>query len=280
MKKNKQNCMSCTNLQKCWAQETNSGNTISAQNVAINILVCRLQLGIKQDDAVKNILSIFKPGILRLLTYVKQTDPNLDADQIFADMQTTAIEYLLYDYKIGDRGRATPYLFDPQHGFLTKWVRWAAGKQRKFYSQHELYSPLAPSDDDNSSTNAEDDGKGAYHIQYSAQNRVAGTSWDAIRQSGDTQNEDTAPSELVKRSMEIIDDGITLNSNEYRVIKFCLAHSNEANASRHIDGLHIYLTRLLDVSRPRITRMYRRAKVKIINRYKVLMERENKAHDY
>jgi hypothetical protein len=61
-----------------------------------------------------------------------------------------------------------------------------------------------------------------------------------------------------------VEDGVTLNINEYRVISFCLAHTNESNKIRLIDGTHTYLSYIMGVSRPRITRLYAVAKKKLL----------------
>jgi hypothetical protein len=263
--KPKQTCMTCPNLVKCWATHTNSGNAISVQNVLINNQICRLQLGIDRDQVAANLIKLYKPGMIRILSYAKQTGSMVgsDMDQILQDMQSTMIEYLLYDYKIGDRGRATPYLFDPHQGFLVKWAKWALGKQRKFYSHHELHSSNVSNDDDI----VHDD---SYRSQHSTQNGGS-NSWESIMEGSDSVRFDPFVvdeiSSLAKEVVDIIDDGITLNSNEYRVMKFCLSNANEANSSRHIDGLHIYLAKLMGVSRPRITRLYSRAKDKIRNQH-------------
>ena len=267
--KPKQNCSTCPNQIKCWSTHTNKGNPISTQNVLINVLICRLQLGIQRDDAAKNLIKLYRPGMIRLLTHAKQSGNIIgtDMDQLLQDMQSTMIEYLLYDYKIGDRGRATPYLFDPHQGFLTKWVKWVVGKNRRFYLHHELFSPL-----DEHSGNGEDGAEVSYHAEQISTQDNASSSWGAILEGTGSMiynpyaQEDTA-STMVKQIVDIIDDGITLNSNEYRVMRFCLTNSNESNNTRHIDGLHIYLGRLMGVSRPRITRLYKRAKDKIKKRH-------------
>lgn len=254
-----QNCTTCPHIQKCWATHTNGGNPISTQNVIINILVCRLQLNINRDESARNLLTIFKPGMIKLLQYARQSNSiNMDMDVLLTDMQSTAIEYLLYDYKIGDRGRATPYLFDPQQGFLTKWVMWITGKQKRFYAHHELFAPK-PDYSDSADDTYEDYASG------SEQGNKA--SWDDLYNAQHAGSTESTMSGLMQDVLPIIEDGITLNSNEYRVIKFCMHNGNESNASRHIDGLHIYLATLMGVSRPRITRLYKRAREKIIKAY-------------
>lgn len=259
--KSAQTCASCVHQSKCWSTHTYSGNPISSSNVVINILVCRLQLGINKDQSAANLLKLLRPGMIRLLSAVKQSNhlSQYDVDNLLTEMQSTAIEYLLYDYKIGDRGRATPYLFDPYNGFLTKWVKWMVGKHRRFYSHHEIFDPYASNSEDDNSTND--------HVNN---NDHPDSGWDSLLSeqyiSGMNAENDTG-SEMLRKAMHIIDDGITLNSNEYRVLKFCLANGNESNASRHIDGLHIYLAKLMCVSRPRITRLYKRGVEKLKRRY-------------
>jgi len=260
----KQSCSTCMHSAKCWALATNTGKPVSTQNIIINILICRLQLGIDRDKSAQNLLDIFRPGMIRLITHTRQqgNTPGLDMEQLLADMQSTAIEYLLYDYKIGDRGRATPYLFDPHQGFLTKWVKWVVGKSRRFYSHHELHSG---STDDEGHDDSGD-------VQFQIQGGEGTSSWNSIIEGTSSLRYDPyAPeneeSSMMNTVMGIIEDGYTLNSNEYRVMKFCMANGNESNATRHIDGLHIYLARLMGVSRPRITRLYKRARDKMIRRF-------------
>jgi hypothetical protein len=263
-----QNCSVCPHVQKCWALLTNKGNPISTQNVIVNILVCRLQLGIDRDRTTTNLLQIFRPGMINLLTHAKKSGAakGMDLDQLLLDMQSTAIEYLMNDYKIGDRGRATPYLFDIHQGFLTKWVKWVTSKHRRFYAHHELYSPIDLGDDDKESP----------YIHSGIERASPEGGWHAIMEGGDSTKYDpyveteAASNHLSQEVGEIIEDGKTLTSNEYRVIKFCLANGNELNSTRHIDGLHIYLAQLMHVSRPRITRLYKRAKEKIKKRHLAL----------
>lgn len=253
-----QTCTTCAHIEKCWATHTNAGNPISTQNVIINILVCRLQLGIDRDAAAKNLINIFKPGMIKLLQYARQhNNINMDMDMLLTDMQSYAIQYLLCDYKIGDRGRATPYLFDPHQGFLTKWVMWVTGKQKKFYYHHELHAPSSGTDEE-----------GVMTGEYEDSDTHSNVSWDDIYRASHQSLKQNEESSIMEDVMPIIEDGITLNSNEYRVIKYCLANGNEANASRHIDGLHISMAKLMGVSRPRITRLYKRAREKLLHAYK------------
>ena len=68
---------------------------------------------------------------------------------------------------------------------------------------------------------------------------------------------------LVDEVGEIIENGLTLNANEYRALRFCMNNANDSNDIRMIDGLHIHLARMMGVSRPRVTRLYKRGKDKL-----------------
>src|SRR5271165_4162017 len=89
----KQTCPTCPNLQKCWATHTNAGKPVSTQNVLINILICRLQLNIDRNKAAENLLQLLRPGMVRLLSHVKQSGSayGMDMDQLLQDMRSTTI---------------------------------------------------------------------------------------------------------------------------------------------------------------------------------------------
>lgn len=261
----RQTCTTCAHLQKCWALRTHTGKPISKNNIVINKLICCLQLGIKKDQAAANLINMYKPGMMRLISNARQSniDPNMDVEQLFNDMSSTMIEYLMHDYKIGDRGRATPYLFDPQQGFMTKWIKWILSKNRRFYTHHELFS--VSDEHDEEGTKPWDSAMSGSTTQWRATHGNSYNNHEYVHADNELEAE---ASERSRQIMTIIEDGITLNSNEYRVMKFCMVNANETNASRFIDGLHIRIAQLMGVSRPRATRLYRRATHKLRDRYK------------
>lgn len=268
--KHRQDCVRCPHQLKCWSLATNNGKKLSSRNVLINILVCRLQLGINKDDAARMLIELYKPGMMRLLYNAKAMykDRVVDINEAFNDISSAAIELMQHDYRIGDRGRLTPYLFDPHQGFLTKWVKWYFNKCKKFYSQHELHPTSG-------STNSGDDNvDGIDELERSDGGDYGMSSLiDQSRDYGDEEN-NAKVSEMLETVVAIIEDGVTLNSNEYRVLKFCMQNANELNNTRYIDGLHIYLSKLMGVSRPRCTRLYKRAKQKVMLRYACIVKNE------
>lgn len=259
----KQDCTRCPHQMKCWGTHTNTGKPVSARNVLINILVCRLQLGVDKEKAAAGLITMYRPGMMRLISNARSAyhDNTIDTEQVFMEMSSAAIELMQHDYRVGDRGRLTPYLFDLQQGFITKWVKWFFNRHRRFYAQHELYAPTGGDDSE-----FDDSDDSMDNLDTSSTTDGWSTIIDGQRDWDDEEHAEKIR-EMVFTIKEIMEDGVTLNSNEYRAMKFCLYNGNESNASRHIDGLHIYLAKLMGVSRPRITRLYKRAKQKLVARY-------------
>lgn len=257
-----QPCTACLHQGKCWPLHTNKGKPVSTQNILVNILVCRLQRGVDRDKATTNLLQIFRPGMIRLITRAKDTGDihGVDIDRVLSDMQAVTIEYFVRDYKIGDRGRATPYLFDPKKGFLIKWLKYTINKHKRFYYHHELFDPISFKSGSADAADSDQYSKTLQAVEF-------------LQHDPFNENVDIV-SDLIRRVVDIINDGVTLNSNEFRVLKFCMANGNEANGTRHIDGLHIYLSKLMGVSRPRITRLYKRAREKIKREYTEMLLNE------
>ena len=247
-----QNCSTCPHVRKCWSLYTNAGRKVSSQNVAINILICRLKLRIDPEYTTRNLLTILRPGIVNLVSNACQNAPHgqTDFDTMLADMQSAMVEYLMVDYNIGDFLVATSYLFHPTRGYLVRWAKWHVSKMQRFSKTHELRGMMQPDEDryDDIADDIED------------RQPVQQESYDSI----EFEPEDTT--DLVEVLKEMIEDGATLNHREYRVFTYCLQNANESNASRHIDGLHLKLAELIGVSRPRITRLYRRAQEKLHNK--------------
>ncbi|KKL08984.1 hypothetical protein LCGC14_2570410, partial [marine sediment metagenome] len=169
---------------------------------------------------------------------------------LIMDLGTRIIESLLdpeQGYNIGCGAFLTEYWFgsNPRTGWVRKWILWNFSKQQRFYRKH-VSSGYDPKSD-------AIDGISEY-------DRIA------IANNEENQFNDVQESnkDAIDTILKIIDDGHTLNANEFRVISFCLSHANESNKTRLIDGTHTYLANIMGVSRPRITRLYFVSKQKIL----------------
>ena len=243
--KPEQNCGSCRYATKCYAQRA------APRNVVINILACRVKKGIKTNESAKLLLDMIRPNLVRLVNHARNRvgAGYIDMNSMIMDLESKIIESLLDEngYRIGESAYLTEYLFgtNPKTGWVRKWILWDFSKQKRFFSRHTLSGTNPKSD-------TEED--------ISEQDRHA----IAESESQNTFEEEHIDQNTIDKLMEIIDDGMTLNANEHRVIAFCLSHANESNKTRLIDGTHTYLSNIMGVSRPRITRLYAVARKKLL----------------
>jgi hypothetical protein len=255
-----QNCSTCRHaLAKCHMKG------VSDRNVAINILVCRIQLNIQRETSTKNLLELLRPGMINIISSMRRSMMvDIDFDQMLMDMQSNAIELIMHKYSIGEPNPITPFLFSKESGHLVKWARWYVSKIQRWNYRHELYDELPiDNDTDHASYGMTSD------MQFSSEQ--TGGVVRALRQTEAwVEPEHDGANRLVDTVSKIIEDGVTLNFNEYRVMKFCTQNCTESNDTRLIDGLHLHLAAIMGVSRPRITRLYKRSKDKLIAAYAII----------
>lgn len=240
----KQNCNTCRYVVKCYGERT------SPRNVVLNILACRIRMGIKTNESSRLLLDMVRPNLIKLVSRAVGMVGSgyINMEDAICDLESRIIECLIDEnggYQIGESAYLTEYLFgtNPKTGWVRKWILWNFSQQKRFYSKHNL-----------SGTNPRSDTE-----DISEEERTAIAEFE----HNDVMEDKHASQNIINLLMQIIDDGITLNANEHRVIAFCLSHANESNKSRLIDGAHIYLSNIMGVSRPRITRLYAVARKKL-----------------
>ena len=265
----KQDCSHCRHIFKCRNRRTAHDKPLSDRNDTINLLVCRLKFGVNKNGSARTLLQLFRPGMVNLVSSARSRAGhlNIDFDVMLMDMQSFAIEAIMTKYRIGDLNPITNFLFDIKSGYLVKWAQWYVTKQQRFTSRHMLSggSPF-------------NEGYGDEEAEYDTQEQPAPVTFGSLADRDPTQSAadnilDAAMEAFQKQDepsmvddvMDIIEDGVTLNANEYRVFKFYLQNANENNSIRMIDGLHIHLSKIMNVSRPRVTRLYKRGRDKVIN---------------
>lgn len=244
--KPEQNCGSCRYVTKCYAKNA------SSRNVVINILACRIKKGISVNQSSKLLLEMVRPNLIRLVNNARNRVGSgyVDMDSMLMDLESKIIECILDDengYRIGEPAYLTEYLFgtNPKTGWVRKWILWDFSKQKRFFSRHTLSGTNPKSDTDEEISDK--DRKSIAEIE-----------------NQNTFETDYTDQSVINDLMNIIDDGTTLNANEHRVISFCLSHANETNKTRLIDGTHTYLSNIMGVSRPRVTRLYAVARKKLL----------------
>lgn len=266
-----QKCCYCRHIFKCRSRRTTHGKPLSDRNDTINLLVCRIKLGISKDRSTQTLLQLFRPGMVNLVASAKRREWKsgvIDFDEMLTEMQSFAIESIIVKYRIGELNPITNFLFDKRNGYLIKWSRWYITKHKRFNARHTLAggNPFADGYNDGDEYVFVDSGHGSEynHIGSDAYGRSVGeaASGYLMEQALDTHYANERHS-LTDEVNEIIENGLTLNANEYRALRFCMNNANDSNDIRMIDGLHIHLARMMGVSRPRVTRLYKRGKDKL-----------------
>jgi len=244
MSKNKQMCSKCRYLDKCFA------TSASPRNVTLNILACRIRNSIDKEASSKLLLDMVRPGIVRLIANARDRVGSgyIDVEALLPDIESRVIESLISNegYRVGERSYLSTFWFgsDPRTGWIKKWIMWGFSKDQRFYKRHTLFG-------DNPKSDSEEE--------------ISETDRSAICDFEVSQHvePDESCNDAISAIKRIIDDGISLNTNEYRVISFCMAHANESNKARLIDGTHTYLAEVMGVSRPRITHLFFISKEKL-----------------
>lgn len=221
-------------------------------------------MGLDRDKSTQALLTLFKPGMINIVSHAKRRNRSerIDFEDMLTEMMSFAIESVIRKYRIGELNPITNFLFDPNAGYLIKWSKWYITRTLKFDVKHQLMGTSPYGDDQDidayidPSVDPDDNHKFTRDVRGAIAECIDEAHFDALK------NEDTKT--MAEEVMDIIEDGVTLNANEYRVLKFCLQNANESNEVRMVDGLHIHMANAMGVSRPRVTRLYKRGKDKLI----------------
>lgn len=192
---------------------------IKAEHIILNLLTCRIKRGIDVSRSSKMFLAQCRKMTWRLAKQaVKGT--NIDLAVATADIESYIIEVMQNTYTHGEIFYPLPFLFSPFKGRATFFVANYARKTRKFGDTHLL------------------------------QNEYENPNWDGAPEP-EVEEQDT---DVTRRARAIIEDGVTLNLEEYRVLKFCM--TNAKDAKRPLNGLHVYLALVGDIPRIKCTQIY------------------------
>lgn len=159
---------------------------------------------------------------LKTLAQLATRGTNIDIDTALADLESKTIEYLQHHYLMGEIAYPLHYLFGQPHGVMRHYANNYARSTKRFDEVHELYAEA-----------------GDIEEEEAAYNPTA---------------DEEPTTEATRIARAVINDGITLSLLEYRVLSFCM--QNAADAKRPINGLHVYLARVLGIPRAKTTKIY------------------------
>lgn len=200
---------------------------IKEEHTIISLLVCRIKRNIDVDRSAKTLLHMLRPKLKTLARHAVR-GTRIDTATAMADLESTTLEYLQHYYVMGEIAYPLHYLFGMPHGVMKHYADNYGRKTKRYEETHQLEAePLN-------------------------ETATAFTSDDGTH----------GPSDLMRRTRAVIEDGTTLNLAEYHVIRFCL--DNAVEARRPMNGLHVYLARQIGINRTKCTKIFSDAKEKVV----------------
>ena len=245
-----QDCQSCPLRTKCWNTSKNPSNEV----LVINLLVCRLKLGIKREASTRLLLQMLQPKVNNIAAFIQSRCDVDDFETLSLEVQSAIIEYLLTDYKLGERAWPLHYLFARPKGVMTGWTMRYIERRRN--EQRMVNVAFTPDVDFEHTVAA---------LNSTVTNgRVQGSVPELIVEDPETPPATTP----ILRALDLVDDGLTLSAREYRIFRFCLSHAGDARRGENgtpVSGLHMHLAQQMGWDRSRVSRVFRQASAKIVD---------------
>lgn len=241
-----QDCQNCPLRRKCWDTSKRPNDEV----LVVNLLVCRLKLGVKRNASTRLLLQMLAPKVQQTVKFISRNCPVDDLEALKVEVQSTVIEYLLRDYKLGERAWPLHYLFSLKKGVMTGWALKYVEKQR----MHARALYLDTTEDDLE-----------WAIRDVNAQVTAGKVLTGPPAMTEPAKEPETSSTSVEAALRIVDDGVTLTAREYRVFRFCLAHPGRYRGANQAINLHGWMSKAVKLDRSSgVSRVFRKASAKLI----------------
>lgn len=208
-----QDCGVCQMNRVCYMPK------IKEEHVVLSLLFCRIKRGYEVNRSSKLVLKMVYPKLKTLAEYAIR-GTNIDLDTALADLQSMTIELIQKTYVMGDVAYPLHFLFGEPKGRILLYAKNYARSEKRFDEHHALYA--------NPNDVEEEEGY-------------------------DPQSDEDTTTDSTRIARDVLDDGLTLTLQEYRVLSFCLA--NASDQKRPVNGLHVYLGRVMAQPRAKITKL-------------------------
>jgi hypothetical protein len=200
----------------------------STNNITLNLLTCRIKYGIKENASLRHFFTMIKPKLQKITkqyTSVVWADSE-SYEENMAEMQAAVYDAIKSSYNISSVLYITAYLFSFPAGVVTRWARNKINSNLKYYSTHQLTDTF---------------GTDSHDV------------WEI-----DTDD-------YIYAVFDIIEDGKTLTTDEYRILSFLMKNAREdRHRVRMMDGLIAHLENLTNMSKTDIRDNFKSAKEKLI----------------
>lgn len=200
----------------------------STNNITLNLLTCRIKYGIKENASLRHFLAMIKPKLQKVTkqyTSVVWADSE-SYEENMAEMQAAVYDAIKSSYNISSVLYITAYLFSFPAGVVTRWARNKINTNLKYYSTHQLTDTFSSETHDVWEIDSDD---------------------------------------YIYAVYDMIEDGKTLTTDEYRVLSFLMKNAREdRHRVRMMDGLINHLESVTDMSKTEVRDNFKSAKDKLV----------------
>jgi len=234
-----QDCSRCRAQHVCWKPE------LDDHAIVVNLLVCRIQRRVDANAATKTLLKMVRPKLLKSADKLARKLGGASVRDVVRDLESVAIESLLSTYIVGESLHPLRWLFGEPNGTIPRYCFKRAREHRM-----RAATECSLTTDDEVETHIARMPTGGEERRASSQGSVGqvySLPHDLVVQPNEFVGE-VRRSEQAARIRDVLEDGVTLNTLEYRVLSFCM-HS----VAR---GAQCFLQSQMGLSRHRVTRIY------------------------
>lgn len=200
----------------------------STNNITLNLLTCRIKYGIKENASLRHFFAMIKPKLQKVTkqyTSVVWADSECYEENM-AEMQAAVYDAIKSSYNISSVLYITAYLFSFPAGVVTRWARNRINSNLKYYSTHHLTDTFGTDSHDIWEIDSDD---------------------------------------YIYAVFDIIEDGKTLTTDEYRILAFLMKNAREdRHRVRMMDGLIAHLEGMTGMSKTEIREKFKFAKEKLL----------------
>jgi hypothetical protein len=188
-------------------------------------------MGVEKDKSTKLLLTLLRPKLVSIAKYILRIlhSHNLDEWTIIAEAESNLIETILNNYTLGDDVYLLQYLFS-SGGAMSMWKVNYIRKVQEYDREH---------------------------TQLNVSEELADISHD------DPEEDQSHVYDKFRRALDIVYDGRTLTTKEYRILSFCLR--NASTSGDPIHGLLSHMGNSMGHDRSWVSKLYTLASKKIVS---------------
>jgi hypothetical protein len=242
----KQDCARCRSLSTCWKPE------LSEKQIVVNLLVCRMQRGVARESSTKLLLNMVRPKIqktARRMRPLRHVEPLAD---MMRDLETEAVVALLSDYRMGEATHPLRWLFGQPHGAIARYAQQEVQRTQRKRGRMFSYGSVSGEANDAS---FDDRLRRLNHVITGGKMNTLPAETSVLPDEYDPLAEIRL---LTQDVLAVVDDGVTLPLDEYRIFRFCLTNARE-DVRVPTSRLHADLAQRFRMPRKTISYLYGRA---------------------